>query len=560
MAGSDKSQLQSEFVIECLKHYAEKHGVCPDERLDDIAFWVNFINEELIREGYADNDPQEILDVFLTVFLSRINPVNERTREIAGLVSRYAMKWTHMEIRNDGQPLKVVRPPYVLNGTRLSCTVDYKGDTYSFKIIRGQEMKFSRKGSPDLYVTVKNKDTAEFTVKDTGEKLAPVFKSPGGATISLISIEGFEKESRWHFKDKSKKAGKENVIYVEKGDLIEVNDYLANRYDDANYDGWVRSVKSDLAKCVNGSNKGNYKVYQRAPRDYQHYGGEDVGKAHPDTIVHYLQDYCPSLTDAQMKAILDNNCIGIDCSGFVSRTLAYVMENMADVQADDKNDDTNYRLQIKTVGPISGESNNKVEASALAAKSLKLNTAASFMKLYRNTVDKDGDQGYRTDDEDFNSLELIGSKLLFLFSKGKKNVLACTKINRELNPSDKPEITSLRPGDIVTMGLDEKFKGGFHIAIVCNVGIDLDGPYFITADSSPSTIAESVSSIRKKKKNAMILKRPDSFDPVDISKLGTNQDGSGVRYVLHRDFGFFDVRPFLAFRRPYAFDRYYRYV
>lgn len=435
--------------------------------------------------------------------------------------------------------------------------------------------------------------------------LKPDFKNG-----SLIEIADIDKGIRfWRFEKNDGKIIKRLNLKQIDNSVFWGNYYMSKRYEEANYSQWT--VRWDESEEDGAKKRSASKLLEQSQteckkkrdnlqpsRDYQFYGESSVGKAHPDCIKYFLENFYSNHTGSEMLSVLENFCIGIDCSGFVSRTIAYVLENLdydfSHSHDDRKSTEANLMAQYKSLGLHSGDKfkdedieKYHVMLSKVSDRTKSMNTAATFFKsFYDNPDDTAHDYVYKvtfeakskTDktlvpvynnkeamdtaysgkpdiDDNLESSQIMGSRLIFRFKNGKLD-----RINKFINPEDDPQITSLRPGDIVTMALDQNFKDGFHIAIVCNVGIDLDGPYFITADSSPSTIAESVNSIGKKKKKAAILKRPDSSEPVDISNLSTNQNGSGVRYVLHRDFKFFDVRPFLAFRRPYAFDRYYRNV
>lgn len=541
------------YVLECLKRYCELDPLCGTIKHIDELYQV--FKDILKENGITDDSSaEEIFEVFLVTIWDKISPISHRSWEISKLICEYCLKWSEMTI-GTGKNAKVVRPPYVMNGSSLSCSITYNEKTYLFDSISGSTMKFCMKDNKKQTISVSVSIKAAFTVNDDKKTpVKPSFKSPEGDNLELVKIDGLGRESLWHFKGED---------YVQRSTLIQINQYIAKRYTDAkNYAEWGKNIRSNLSKSVNET--GNHASYKRPARDWQDYSGADLGKAHPDTIVNYLTDFYNNLSAKEMQDNLNNYCIGIDCSGFVTRALAYVMEHMKDSLSIDDN----YRVQIKTIGPTVDVSHNQVDGQKLSNKEYRVNNAASYMKLYRDK--QDAGNVYLSDDADFNSLDLIGSKLLFLFNVSEVNktkVLECKLINHDLNPSDTPMITSLRPGDIITMALsagkgkEEKFATGFHIAIICEVGIDQEGPYFITADSSPSNLAETVDYINKKHSNPSaysILQRPNSKDIINTTNPKTNQSGSGVRYILHRDFGFFNSKEVLAFRRPYALDRYYR--
>lgn len=355
--------------------------------------------------------------------------------------------------------------------------------------------------------------------------------------------------------------------------VINKSSYLTNRNKKENKDEWKKTVLPRLSQCL--------KSYSEN-LDYQDFGGSAVGKAHPDTIFNYLSRFCAEMDQETMQAELVRFCIGIDCSGFVSRALAYVMQHMG----------WGFKTQFKTIGPNKDSllADNKALGKILSPKldfSNKLNTAASFFKLYRNRDDKRYDYIYVKADkkavnnvqgDDINDVRLMGSRLIYRFKRaylkkeetvnGKKKkkyigYLNWDRVNLVYSNDLNPQITNLRPGDIITIASNETFENDFHIAIICDVGFDLKGPFFITADSSPSDLAATVAFINDKHRHPSsytILQSPDSMIPVDLANPRTNQSGSGVRYILHRDFEFFNFSSYVAFRRPYAFDLYYRNV
>lgn len=306
----------------------------------------------------------------------------------------------------------------------------------------------------------------------------------------------------------------------------------------------------------------------RGEYDYQYYRGEDIGKAHPDTIVNYLTKHCSSLNASDMRKKLEKLFVGADCTGFVTRTLAYVMERMK----------WNSQIQYKTIGPNDDVYTTEEEKTGRKhlklGKNSRLNTAASFFKFYmEDSSEKQYDHIYIRDSKTVTNQTkpienhlgddiIVGSRLIYRFKKvdDKAKKVDWDLINKDFNPEDEPRITNLRPGDIITMDKDDSFWSSFHIAIICNVGVDQIGPYFITADSSIFTLAGSDA----KAPSNFILQRPDALDTVNLStpqKLPPHQKGNGVRYVLHRGFDFFSrYKSVYDFRRPYAFDLYYRNV
>ena len=549
------------YVLECLKRYCELDPLCGTIKHIDELYQV--FKDILKENGITDDSSaEEIFEVFLVTIWDKISPISHRSWEISKLICEYCLKWSEMTI-GTGKNAKVVRPPYVMNGSSLSCSITYNEKTYLFDSISGSTMKFCMKDNKKQTISVSVSIKAAFTVNDDKKTpVKPSFKSPEGDNLELVKIDGLGRESLWHFKGED---------YVQRSTLIQINQYIAKRYTDAkNYAEWGKNIRSNLSKSVNET--GNHASYKRPARDWQDYSGADLGKAHPDTIVNYLTDFYNNLSAKEMQDNLNNYCIGIDCSGFVTRALAYVMEHVKDSLKEEEN----YMVQIKTLGSLSGIKDNKFDQKRLNEKKYRVYNSATYLKLYRKKQDLGN--VYLDDNAEYNSLDIIGSKLLYLFKikevKGKKT-LECVLINKDLNPADKPEISSLRPGDIITMAKsakEELFATNFHIAIVCRVGVDQKGPYFITADSSPTTLLKTINDI--KDETYSVLKRPDAFDPIKADDLieddhkkdglkkekkdNYHQKGNGVRFVLHRDFGFFNSKEVLAFRRPYALDRYYR--
>jgi len=591
------------YVLESLKQYGERHQLCPSVSLGNFREWIRIVEQDLALANITDYTPQEILEVFLSVYMKHINPVNDKTEKISKFVCEYCRQWSEMTIVTS-QGTNVVRPPYVINGTKPTGTVNYDGVDYYFhhldsgkKVMVFNLPREVKQKNPDkkdkLEMTVSKADGASsYSFTTDGVNVSPKFKTFEGEELTLKGFEGYEEEDRWFFI-----SGGASVNYVKRGKyLFKITTRLANRYSDdvctvwdttptananananaktkSNYTTWKETVKSKLSGSANDSGK-------RPAYDYQSYAGEAIGKAHPDTIVKFLRDHCATKNSEQMQAVLNTFCIGADCSGFVSRAIAYVMQNM----------NWTRLVQFKTIGPLS-EASVKEEKGAhtlkLGSKDV-LNDACSYYKLYRKKDDTVYDNIYsRDDDKVFNapiteqaeknllsSDLLMGSRLIYRFQKKKvtveeivngkkkktsKEVIMWDRINKDLTQDSVPQITSLRPGDIVTMSTRSNFEGGFHVAIICYVGIDLDGPYFITADSTPASLKESFDKI--KSSHYQVLKRPDPQqykETVDIKNLSINEQGNGVRYILHRDFGFFNLRPFLAFRRPYAFDLFYR--
>ncbi len=331
--------------------------------------------------------------------------------------------------------------------------------------------------------------------------------------------------------------------------------------DKRDLEGWNNSGKSNLRKSVKPES-------ERKEFDYQDYGGSEIGKAHPDTIVNFLTQHCSTLSASAMQEKLEKFCIGADCTGFVTRTLAYVMERMK----------WNSQIQYKTIGPNDDDYTTEEEKTGRKhlklGKKSRLNTAASFFKFYmEDSSEKQYDHIYIRDSKTVTNQTkpienhlgddiIVGSRLIYRFKKidDKAKKVDWDLINKDFNPEDEPRITNLRPGDIITMDKDDSFWSSFHIAIICNVGVDQIGPYFITADSSIFTLAGSDA----KAPSNFILQRPDALDTVNLSapqKLPPHQKGNGVRYVLHRGFDFFSrYKNVYDFRRPYAFDLYYRNV
>lgn len=581
-----KNEKLGYYVTECVKRYGESHHLCPGVTEYGLGFWVKVVQEELAQMEITDYSPEEIFETFLAAYLDEINPVNEQTKKISELLCAYGLQWSEMTIKEEGKPDKVVRPPYVINGTKPSGVVTYNGETYSLHHLGTKAMVFSKK-KVELEMEVTKADGASscsFTIN--GVSVTPEFKTFGGKKITLVKSEGYGEEARWYFK-----AGSEKINYVKRGRyLFEITKRLTKRYSDdtctawdtntdkkSNYTTWKDTVKSKLSSSVKKSG-------ERTSYDFQSFAGEAIGKAHPDTIVKFLRDHCAQKTDKQMKDVLDTFCIGADCSGFVSRAIAFVMQNM----------EWPHMVQFKTIGPLS-EALVVKDSQGLhtldVSPSNVLNDACSYYKLYRYKDDIEYDNIYIRDSGSvvnepiteayenslLSSKLLMGSRLIYRFRKvtveeivnGKKTpktVIKWDRINKDLTKDHIPQITSLRPGDIVTMASTSSFSGGFHVAIICNVGIDMIGPYFITADSTPSTLKESIDGIISRKKTDMysVLKRPNAFETVkaadlDEKKAGHyNQKGNGVRYILHRDFGFFHGSDYLAFRRPYAFSLYYR--
>ncbi|MBP5625798.1 MAG: hypothetical protein J6W98_02655 [Bacteroidales bacterium] len=577
------------YVKECVKRYGESHQLCPSVSEYGLGFWLKVVQKELMQMGITDYSPEEIFETFLATYLDKINPVNEQTKKISELLCAYGLQWSEMTIKEDGKPDKVVRPPYVINGTKPSGVVTYNGEKYSLDHLGKKAMVFTKK-DVELEMEISKADGASsysFTIN--GVAVSPEFKTSGGKTITLVKSEGYGEEARWYFISASEK-----VNYVKRGRyLFEITKRLAKRYSNdtckawdatnntkSNYTTWKDTVKSKLSSSVKKST-------ERLSHDYQSYPGEATGKAHPDTIVHFLSDCCVGKTEEQLKAVLDTFCIGADCSGFVSRAIAYVMQNMG----------WTYMAQFKTIGPLSEShavKNDQKVYTLNVGPSDVLYESCTYYKLYRNNDDIVYDNIYIRDSNSvvnkpitrqeeqtlLSSNLLLGSRLIYRFRKetveeeqivnGKKKktskkVIKWDRINKDLTNDSTPQITSLRPGDIVTMSSSPSFGSDFHIAIICNVGIDLTGPYFITADSTPYTLKESIDNITTRKTNLYsVLKRPNAFetvkaDDLDEKKAGHyNQKGNGVRYILHRDFGFFNGSDYLAFRRPYAFSLYYR--
>ena len=303
----------------------------------------------------------------------------------------------------------------------------------------------------------------------------------------------------------------------------------------------------------------------RGEYDYQYYRGEDIGKAHPDTIVNYLTKHCSSLNASDMRKKLEKLFVGADCTGFVSRAIEYVMEQKKWTSL----------IQFKTIGPIVDGLLTKDKLTLINLnKSSRLNNAASFFKFYMHDkteaahdhiyFKESGTVTYETQPiaDHQSDMMMMGSRLIYRFKVNGEKV-EWDRMNKDFNPGDEPRITSLLPGDIIAMANTEDFKSGFHIAIICYVGVDQDGPFFITADSSPLSPTKSINKINERGKSATysILKSPDPqkyTETVDPNNLLMRENGDGVRYILHRDFGYFNLKKFLAFRRPYAFDLYYR--
>ena len=457
-------------------------------------------------------------------------------------------------------------------------------------------------GSPKVKkIRVTDKDGKELP------GLSPDFKN--GSLVEIADLG----ERVWRFDKAEKKSITRLNLVQGKGSLFYGNSYLSKRYEEANYNHWKDQwdeseedggKKSSVLTLLEKSQKSCKEKRDRNPlRNYQDYTGASIGKSHPDVIKYFLENFYGSHTDSEMVSVLENFSIGIDCSGFVTRAIAYVMENMDYEFSDDdkKRTEANLKVQYKTLWLLSGkrikdDKDFEKYYRLLTEGKECLNNGAPKLKFYcDNPNDTSNDYVYKVSykteskksktlvrvydnkeiidtkyankseiDDDPESNEVMGSRLIYRFYQGKLD-----RINKFINPEDDPQITSLRPGDIITMSDSESFDrdGGFHIVLICDVGYDIEGPFFITADSSPSTLKESLKKIEDRKKGNVysILKRPDSKEPItkeelDENKVKANQRGTGVRYILHRDLQYFNNKKYLAFRRPYVFDLLYRNI
>lgn len=437
---------------------------------------------EYINKNKSNNDDKEIKQKIADYCLNDKTAVLDY---IEYLLKVFYDKWMLPDGSGD-------RFPYVIHPTDTKPRTTDDDIKTKYQKVEDEIKKIEQKSSYSLYAKIKGDDS----------EITPI--------SNYVKKEGIDEKKYNKLKEKEKKK------YIEEQNENEIIYHKTN--DEGTHiiiDKTLYENTNENIICFTKDSENNY----NETFNFQLYGSSNIdansrfGKGAPDlmyNVSYYLYNRLDSNEKKQFKKYLQNFGIGVDCSGYVSRALSFVMNKLQ----------VPIGIQIRTLGP--GYGRVKSNCTTLATNcNTKENgvtyyyfqdssISGSYLLLTRENAQKIS-TGLTTwfsskndfinympfiipNSEDNKQMDQIND-LILITKLTKKKDESKNIFGAEIKEESLSSSTKLQPGDIITTS-----NPSFHVKIISKVNNDSYSHHQSTS-SNRTGVIESTIDVKKIKKD-----------------------------------------------------------
>lgn len=471
----------------------------PDEQLDDIANPVNIAkyNEEFEKQNrlrisklnnavsyIIDSKPDNENELKKKLVEFCLNDKTAVLDYIEYLLKVFYDKWMLPDGSGD-------RFPYVIHPTDTKPRTTDDDIKTKYQKVEDEIKKIEQKSSYSLYAKIKGDDS----------EITPI--------SNYVKKEGIDEKKYNKLKEKEKKKyieeQNENGILYHKTN----NEGTHIIIDKTLYENTNENIIYFTKDAENNYNETfNFQLYGSSNMD----ANSRFGKGAPDLMYNvssYLYNRLDSNEKKQFKKYLHNFGIGVDCSGYVSRALSFVMNKLQ----------VPIGIQIRTLGP--GYGRVKSNCTTLATNcNTKENgvtyyyfqdssISGSYLLLTRENAQKIS-TGLTTwfsskndfinyipfiipNSEDNKQMDQIND-LILITKLTKKKDESKNIFGAEIKEESLSSSTKLQPGDIITTS-----NPSFHVKIVSKVNNDSYSHHQSTSSNRTGVIESTIDAKKIKK-------------------------------------------------------------